>query len=30
MSSIELKNISKQYDDGYQAVTDVNLDIADG
>ncbi len=30
MSSIELKNIVKQYGDGFPAVNDVSLDIADG
>lgn len=30
MASITLKNIVKRYDDGYQAVTDVNMEIADG
>ncbi|WP_018156845.1 ABC transporter ATP-binding protein [Demetria terragena] len=30
MSSIELKNIVKKYDDGFQAVNDVSLNIADG
>src|SRR5215210_1824136 len=30
MASIEMKNIVKQYGDGYPAVNDVTLDIADG
>src|SRR5690606_36455231 len=30
MAAIELKNITKQYPDGYLAVNDVSLDIADG
>lgn len=30
MSSIELKNIVKKYDDGFQAVNNVSLNIADG
>lgn len=30
MSSIELKNIVKKYDDGFPAVNDVSLNIADG
>jgi multiple sugar transport system ATP-binding protein len=30
MASIEMKNIVKQYGDGYPAVNDVSLDIADG
>ncbi|PSL01768.1 carbohydrate ABC transporter ATP-binding protein (CUT1 family) [Haloactinopolyspora alba] len=30
MADITLKNITKQYGDGYRAVRDVNLDIADG
>jgi multiple sugar transport system ATP-binding protein len=30
MAAIELKNIVKQYGDGFQAVNDVSLDIADG
>ena len=30
MSSIELKNIVKKYGDGFPAVNDVSLDIADG
>ncbi|HLK95461.1 MAG TPA: ABC transporter ATP-binding protein, partial [Nocardioidaceae bacterium] len=30
MASIEMHNIVKQYGDGYPAVNDVSLDIADG
>jgi multiple sugar transport system ATP-binding protein len=30
MAAIELKNIDKVYGDGYKAVDDVSLDIADG
>ncbi len=30
MASIEMKNIVKQYDDGFQAVNDISLDVADG
>ena len=30
MSGITLKNIVKQYGDGFKAVNDVSLDIADG
>jgi multiple sugar transport system ATP-binding protein len=30
MASIEMKNIVKQYGDGFPAVNDVSLDIADG
>ncbi|MGR7023326.1 ABC transporter ATP-binding protein [Geodermatophilus sp. URMC 62] len=30
MASIEMRNIVKQYGDGYPAVNDVSLDIADG
>ncbi|MGY1847207.1 MULTISPECIES: ABC transporter ATP-binding protein [unclassified Blastococcus] len=30
MASIEMKNIVKEYGDGFQAVNDVSLDIADG
>ncbi len=30
MSSIELKNLVKKYGDGFPAVNDVSLDIADG
>jgi len=30
MASIEMKNIVKKYDDGFPAVNDVSLDIADG
>ena len=30
MSTIQLKNIVKKYGDGYPAVNDVSLDIADG
>ncbi|AKU17708.1 ABC transporter ATP-binding protein [Luteipulveratus mongoliensis] len=30
MSSIELKNLIKKYGDGFPAVNDVSLDIADG
>ncbi|MCL1871560.1 MAG: sn-glycerol-3-phosphate ABC transporter ATP-binding protein UgpC [Promicromonosporaceae bacterium] len=30
MSSIELKNIVKRYGDGFPAVNDVSLDVADG
>lgn len=30
MASITMKNIVKRYDDGYQAVTDVSMEIADG
>jgi multiple sugar transport system ATP-binding protein len=30
MSAITLKNIVKRYDDGYTAVNDVSLEIADG
>ncbi len=30
MATIELKNLVKKYDDGFPAVNDVSLDIADG
>lgn len=30
MAAISLKNIVKRYDDGFEAVNDVSLDIADG
>ncbi|SHF67543.1 carbohydrate ABC transporter ATP-binding protein, CUT1 family [Jatrophihabitans endophyticus] len=30
MSTIEMHNITKVYGDGFQAVTDVNIDVADG
>jgi multiple sugar transport system ATP-binding protein len=30
MSTIELKHITKVYSDGFKAVTDVNIDVADG
>lgn len=30
MAIIELKHITKVYNDGFKAVTDVNIDIADG
>src|ERR1700749_3005959 len=30
MASISMRNIVKQYGDGYPAVNDVSLDIADG
>ena len=30
MASIEMRNIVKQYGDGFPAVNDVSLDIADG
>jgi multiple sugar transport system ATP-binding protein len=30
MASIEMKNIVKEYGDGFKAVNDVSLDIADG
>jgi len=30
MAAVEMKNIVKQYGDGYPAVNDVSLDIADG
>ncbi|HEY3485226.1 MAG TPA: ATP-binding cassette domain-containing protein, partial [Ilumatobacteraceae bacterium] len=30
MAEISIKNIVKQYDDGFVAVDDVSLDIADG
>src|SRR3954451_22765610 len=30
MASIEMKNIVKRYGDGFPAVNDVSLDIADG
>jgi multiple sugar transport system ATP-binding protein len=30
MAAITMKNIVKRYDDGFQAVNDVSLDIADG
>jgi len=30
MASIEMRNIVKKYDDGFPAVNDVSLDIADG
>ena len=30
MAKIELKNIVKKYGDGFPAVNDVSLDIADG
>src|SRR4028119_1712722 len=30
MSAIEMKNIVKQYGDGFPAVNDVSIDVADG
>ncbi|WP_375500903.1 ABC transporter ATP-binding protein [uncultured Jatrophihabitans sp.] len=30
MSVIEMKHITKVYNDGFKAVTDVNIDVADG
>src|SRR4051812_20475733 len=30
MAQIELRDISKRYDDGFEAVKHMNLDIADG
>src|SRR5580693_318424 len=30
MAEIALEHISKRYDDGYEAVKDMNLDVADG
>src|SRR3978361_953889 len=30
MSTIEMKNLTKCYGDGFKAVTDVNIDVADG
>ena len=30
MAQITLKNIVKEYGDGFKAVNDINLDIADG
>jgi multiple sugar transport system ATP-binding protein len=30
MAEIELEHVTKRYDDGYEAVKDMNLDIADG
>src|ERR1044071_6165195 len=30
MSAIEMRNIVKEYGDGFKAVNDVSLDIADG
>jgi multiple sugar transport system ATP-binding protein len=30
MAEIELEHITKRYDDGFEAVKDLNLDIADG
>ena len=30
MATIELKNITKVYGDGFKAVTDVSIDVADG
>ncbi len=30
MASIEMRNIVKEYGDGFKAVNDVSLDIADG
>src|SRR3978361_2108720 len=30
MSTIEMKHITKVYGDGFKAVTDVNIDVADG
>jgi multiple sugar transport system ATP-binding protein len=30
MSTIEMKNMTKVYGDGFKAVTDVNIDVADG
>jgi multiple sugar transport system ATP-binding protein len=30
VSTIEMKNITKVYGDGFKAVTDVNIDVADG
>src|SRR6478752_4663235 len=30
MASIEMKNIVKQYGDGFPAVNDVSIDVADG
>ena len=30
MASIEMKNIVKQYGDGFPAVNDISIDVADG
>src|SRR3984885_9356602 len=30
MAEIELDHITKRYDDGFEAVKDMNLDVADG
>jgi multiple sugar transport system ATP-binding protein len=30
MSTIEMKNITKVYSDGFKAITDVSIDVADG
>jgi multiple sugar transport system ATP-binding protein len=30
MSTIEMKNITKVYGDGFKAITDVSIDVADG
>jgi multiple sugar transport system ATP-binding protein len=30
MSTIEMKHITKVYSDGFEAITDVNIDVADG
>ena len=30
MATIEIQNLVKRYDDGFPAVNDVSLDIADG
>ncbi len=30
MATIEMKNIVKQYGDGFPAVNDVSIDVADG
>ena len=30
MAAIQMKNIVKEYGDGFPAVNDVSLDIADG
>ena len=30
MSTIEMKNLTKVYSDGFEAITDVSIDVADG
>ena len=30
MATIEMKNIVKKYPDGFEAVKDVSVDVADG